>query len=140
MFVIPCYYTNAQSIVNKLEEFETVINEVKPMIIGITETWGNEDVSEAYLKLDGYQVPYRNDRKDRKGGVCLIVHESLKAVLCEDLTLSNFEESVWCKIDVGNNDTLLVGTVYRSTSSPSHNNEELLNLFEAVEQKRYLTH
>ena len=34
-----CFYTNARSIVNKLDEYELYIDEEKPDIIGITETW-----------------------------------------------------------------------------------------------------
>ena len=39
----------------------------KPLIIGVTETWGNEKIDDANFKLDGY-VMYRSNRLGRRGG------------------------------------------------------------------------
>lgn len=44
-----CYYTSARSIVNKLEKFCILVEDLQPDIIGITETWGNNSISDALL-------------------------------------------------------------------------------------------
>ncbi|XP_053869944.1 small integral membrane protein 24 isoform X2 [Malaclemys terrapin pileata] len=36
-----CLYTNARSLGNKMEELELLVQELKPDIVGITETWWN---------------------------------------------------------------------------------------------------
>ena len=41
---------------------------IKPHIIGITESWGNNDIPDAELGLEGY-VMFRKDRIGRRGGV-----------------------------------------------------------------------
>ena len=41
---------------------------------------------------------------------------------------SDFEESIWCNINVSKNNNLLVGSIYRSPKSGEVNNEKLLNL------------
>ena len=42
---------NAQSLKGKMDEFRNLVKEQKPHIIGITETWGNEDTSDAMYQL-----------------------------------------------------------------------------------------
>ena len=45
---IVCYYTNVQSIMNKYDEMlTTVIEEKKPMIIGLTESWCHKDIEDS---------------------------------------------------------------------------------------------
>ena len=49
---IVCYYTNVQSIMNKYDEMlTTVIEEKKPMIIGLTESWCSRILKTAKLQL-----------------------------------------------------------------------------------------
>ena len=62
-----CYYTNAQSIVNKRNEFLDLMDRVKPKIIGISESWCNDDIQLSEIQLTEFDV-WRGDRKDRKGG------------------------------------------------------------------------
>ena len=51
------------------------IFEMKPHIIAITESWTHENIEEVELKLLGYEIVGRSDRKDtvdgRGGGVLL---------------------------------------------------------------------
>ena len=52
-----------------------------PDIIAITESWSNETIESAFLKIPGYKLPYRQDRLDKSnghgGGVLLYIRESL---------------------------------------------------------------
>ena len=48
-----------------------MVDEIKPHIIGITESWANNDITDAELGLEGY-VMFRKDRLGRKGGGVLL--------------------------------------------------------------------
>ena len=64
---IKCVCLNARSIINKKTELNIMVEDIKPHIIGITETWANNDITNAELGLEGY-VMFRKDRIGRRGG------------------------------------------------------------------------
>ena len=61
-------YTNAQSIVNKINELRSVVVTIKPDIILINETWTHQDITNAYLHIKGYELSARKDRTDTQDG------------------------------------------------------------------------
>ena len=60
---IKCVRLNARSILNKKDELNIMVDDIKPHIIGITESWANNDITDAELGLEGYAM----FRKDRMG-------------------------------------------------------------------------
>ena len=64
---IICMNLNAQSLVHKRDELILNTQQYKPLIIGVTESWGHEEMEDGSFKLDGY-VMYRSDRIGRRGG------------------------------------------------------------------------
>ena len=62
---------NAQSLNNKLNEFKLLVNERKPDIISITESWAKENTTDSILALHGYTM-YRDDKKTGPGGGALL--------------------------------------------------------------------
>ena len=66
---------NARSIINKKNELDIMVEEIKPYIIGITESWANNDITDAELGLEGY-VMFRTDRMGRRGGVLLHINSA----------------------------------------------------------------
>ena len=64
---IKCVCMNARSIINKKNELNIMVDDIKPHIIGITESWANGDITDAELGLEGY-VMFRKDRMGRRGG------------------------------------------------------------------------
>ena len=52
---------NARSIINKKSELNIMVDDIKPHIIGITESWANNDITDAELGLEGYGM-FRKDR------------------------------------------------------------------------------
>ena len=61
-------YTNAQSIVGKIDELSCTASELNPDLILLTETWCNDSISEAFLHIPGYELEVRLGREDTAGG------------------------------------------------------------------------
>ena len=62
---IKCVCLNARSIIHKKTELNIMVDDIKPHIIGITESWANNDITDAELGLEGY-VMFRKDRMGRR--------------------------------------------------------------------------
>jgi len=112
---LKCFYTNARSIVNKFEQFETYVHDLNPDIIGITESWTASHIFDSELTIDGYDL-FRQDRPvDRDGGgVLLYVRSTLHAVQCN--LSSKFPEQVWCYVLDSKGHHCYIGVCYRSPS------------------------
>ena len=67
-----CMYVIHTYIFNKKTELNIMVDDIKPHIIGITESWANNDITNAELGLEGY-VMFRKDRIGRRGGGVLPV-------------------------------------------------------------------
>ena len=109
-----CYYTNVQSLRSKFTELLETVKDVKPKIIGLTETWTTNDMYDGELEIKDF-VMYRCNRLH--GGCILYVHESLTSVPCDDLNNLGFSDSVWCTVKLLGNQRLLIGVCYRSPNS-----------------------
>ena len=94
--VLKCATLNAQSLKNKMAELKTLVEERKPQIISVTESWGKDCVSDGIFSLPGYTM-YRDDRNVKKGGEAIIyVNNKLEQRICRPLSTKDFENSVWC--------------------------------------------
>ena len=134
-----CIYTNACSVVGKMDELRYLAQNEEPNIIGISETWANETISDAELHIEGYTL-FRKDRKSKTqskgGGVALYVKETLRSRQSSTMDANQFDESVWCRVDFADT-SLLVGVCYRSPTSSDDNNDKLVDLLRiAVEESR----
>ena len=47
--------------INKNDELNIMVDDIQPHIIGITESWANNDITDAELGLEGYAM-FRKDR------------------------------------------------------------------------------
>jgi exonuclease III len=73
---IKILHNNIRSICNKFE-FKLVINELKPDIICLTETWLDNTVTDTEVELNGYKL-YRKDRNITNkcgGGLAIYVNK-----------------------------------------------------------------
>ena len=57
---------NVMNIINKKTELNIMVEDIKPHIMGITESLANNDITYAELGLAGY-VMFRKDRIGRRG-------------------------------------------------------------------------
>ena len=80
--------------------------------LGTTESWANNDITDADLGLEGY-VMFRKDRIGRRrGGVLLYIKETIPAYEVQLLKESDCNEAIWCKL-VKWHSTVTIGVVYR---------------------------
>ncbi|MES9880231.1 MAG: reverse transcriptase domain-containing protein [Sedimenticola sp.] len=136
----PCYYTNAQSILNKVSEFSATIDSLKPYIIGITESWLKPDINDAEVKLNGYEM-FRCDREATNGGGSLLyINNKFSSSPCEGMNSVGFEDSIWRTVNVNSKVNILVGVVYRSPSSSAQNDSELLRLLQQTKSCQNVSH
>ena len=82
-----------------------MVDDIKPHIIGITESWANKDITNAELGLEGY-VMFRKDRIGRRGGgVLLYIKDTIPAYEVQ------LQEEADC------NEAIMVQLSYRTYSS-----------------------
>ena len=132
-------FSNVRSIVNKFDELLAFVEDVKPAVVGVTESWLNCSFSDAEFNIPGY-VLYRQDRVDTcrgsGGGVLLYVLCELNSIQREDLQ-GDFTNSVWCEIQIGSikRSPLIIGVVYRSPNSNHVNDDLLFDILKVVSNK-----
>ena len=100
------------------------------MMIGIAETWATELINDAELSMEGYNM-FRKDRGTRGGGLVLYIKHNIKARVNEELSNSEFAESLWCDIEV-DHQRALIGMCYRSPTSTIENDDKLLSVMEKL--------
>jgi hypothetical protein len=79
---LKCFYTNANSLRGKMEEFRDRVREMRCDVAGITETWADAEIVDAELAVDGFDM-FRVNRRGRKGGGVMREDES-RAVGCAE--------------------------------------------------------
>ena len=120
-------YTNADSLLNKLDELKSrFMGEESPDIIMITEVVPKNlryTLNKAEIDLNGYEMFPSGFPTDARRGVVIYAKRELNAVELD--IKSNFKESVWVKIPLVNHDRLLCGCIYKSPSLEENNIKEL---------------
>lgn len=119
---LKCFYINADSLPNKLDELKVRAQEVDEGydIIAITEVYPKNCrvlPGEAELHLQGYEL-FINDTPGMKRGITLYIKQNLMA---KEIKTEDFQESVWAKIKMSGKDILLVGCIYKSPNSDKEN-------------------
>jgi ribonuclease P/MRP protein subunit RPP40 len=137
---LKCFYVNARSLINKREDLELHVFEEEPDIVGITETWAEENIADAELSIEGYTM-FRKDRtvglKQRGGGVLLYIKNSVNAVEREEYQDINFPECLWCDIEICKQKTL-VGVCYRPPYYNKIQDEALFKMLDRVSKEKLL--
>ena len=135
---LSCLCANARSIQNKFEELELYVQNEKPHVIGITESWTTDEIADSEISLNGYTL-FRRDRGENKrgGGVLLYVSSDLVVSLRDDIGRAQLCESVWCDIICGAEKTLL-GVCYRPPDSKAEDDEKLFETLKVVSDETVL--
>ncbi|VDL92068.1 unnamed protein product [Schistocephalus solidus] len=98
-------YTNAQSMLSKLDELKIHVCDLSSHIISLTETWLSQHVDDREVTMAGYQL-FRTDRKERQGGGVLIYVKSKLTVLDKTDELASTSEAIWLSIKVSGSSSL----------------------------------
>ena len=104
------FLSNVRSVFHKFDELFAVVQNLKPCIVSITESWLNPLIPSSILDLPGYCI-FRCDRTLRKGGgVCTWIRSELApSVVSCTATAPPEIEVTWCTIFRPN---MLVCSVY----------------------------
>ena len=111
---------------SKKEALMGIIEELKPTVIAITETWLNDSQD---FKIDGYEVR-RNDRDDIGGGILLAVREEIKNIVTETCRTEKGYESIWIVID-NTKVKLKMGIIYMPQESKTPK-EEMKDIYKNI--------
>ena len=75
-----------------------MVDDIKPHIIGITESWANNDITDAELGLEVY-VMVRKDRMGRRvGGVLLYINDTTPAYEVQLQEEADCNEAICCEL------------------------------------------
>ena len=118
---------NARSIINKKTELNIMVDDIKPHVIGITESWANNDITDAELGLEGYVMGMGR----RGGGVLLYIKETIPAYEVQLQEEADCKEALWCNLVTGHT-TTTIGVVYRCPNITIQNNEIIHNAISEV--------
>ena len=122
---------NARSIISKKNELNIMLDDIKPHIIGITESWAHNDITDAELGLDGCEM-FRKDRIGKKGGgLLLYTKENIPAYEVQLSEKADCNEAIWCKLVTGHT-TVTIGVVYLCPNITKQNYEKIHNAISEV--------
>ena len=118
---LKCLYTNADQLMNKMEDLRSMIADDLPDIMIITEVIPKAQkhaISEALLNVDGFQkftnFSFTEENLGASGrrGVVIYVNDKLETEIINIDT--NHEDNLWVKVNLRNQDSLLCGCIYRT--------------------------
>ena len=137
------FYTNAGSLINKLDELKLSISLYKPDIICITETHYSQDLDSSEVDLEGYST-FRADRGfktkekprldagggggecseiSRGGGSVIYVKDYIKPKLCSSFKAhDSLAVSLVCDLGI-----IHIACVYRSQALTSAQDKQLVS-------------
>ena len=111
-----------------MDEIRLLVNERKPDILCVTETWLTSEVLDQHIALPDFSV-YRRD-KGRGGGVCIYVSDSL-SVTPVDVNMEPVEgvEDLWLTIQCRKLPSVIIGCMYRHPHANSHSFQYVTDVF-----------
>ena len=130
--IVKFLFMNAQSIVNKIDLLQTHVCELKPDIIGITESWTHEDITDGVLKIKGYDLIGRCNRTDtvkgRGGGILL--YSKLSNLYVNSVNKS--EQVIHATVSNKFSEDIQIHCFYRSPNSSMEMTEEVIKYIEST--------
>ena len=114
-----------------------IANDFRPDVILVTESWCNNDITDAFLSLPGYDLKQdlRKDRDDtaqgRGGGLLVYAREGINIVAID----VDPQPQQSCKFKI---DDLFVTLVYRPQSAPADNVSKLAEYLQKAEKNSIL--
>ena len=119
----PIVSLNVRSIVNRenFSKFQAFLQNlpVKPMIIALNETWITDSSKGPYSKINGYKFIQNHREKHAGGGVAFYIANHLHFKRIESISLMKEKvfESLFVSVDIGEKQSTIFGTIYRTPDS-----------------------
>ena len=112
------FHLNIRSLSKNFEDLKFFLSQLcyQFSVICLSETWCKEDMKKnSVYQLPNYKIVYQNRAcKDKGGGLCMYIHDSLKFKIREDLSLNtNDIESISVEIEQQKKKNFIVTTLYR---------------------------
>ena len=125
-------YTNADQLLNKIEDLKMTIANDEPDVIMITEVIPKaqkNSIFDVQLKIDGYEVHKNFKNEEHLGasgmrGVAIYVKCSLHSTDVSLEITDHHKDQVWIEIGLVGKDKLLCGCMYRSPSNDKSKSSE----------------
>jgi len=127
-------YTNADSVINKIDELKGRINLFSPDINYITDIFPKNclyGISMVGLHIEGYDC-FSFQFNHHNGGVCIYIRTSLNAQKLNCSCNIQCRECIFCSLSLLHSDNIIVGLVYRSPNSNESNDSNLWDLFKEI--------
>jgi hypothetical protein len=124
-------HVNIQSLINKVDHINLLLQENNIHVLCITESWLTNDIDDSDIKINGYDI-CRLDRNNgmSHGGIVCYIKEGIS--FKQNLNLLNSDiEAMWIEINLPKTKPILIGTVYRPPSS----NVEYLDKLDMIFQE-----
>ena len=118
-------HINIQGINNKIDQIRLLLGSDKNQIhvLGLSETKLNAFHPDTAFEINGFQAPFRRDRKiNSRGGLLVYVKDGVCASRRADLEHDNLE-CVWLEIKPVKSKPFLIGNIYRPPNSTIQWNE-----------------
>lgn len=114
---------NVNSFVGHLAQLLQLVNNLKPQIVVLVETWLQPTIDNSIIAIEGYQI-FRKDRNLlnsitsrylRGNGVACLVHDSLKAKMLQTSISDDINATEFLIMDIITNlgSHLLLSCIYR---------------------------
>ena len=130
---------NARSLRNKIDEIHNFVMSHCIHVLAISESWLGPSIPDSQIERPGFQTPFRRDRNENGGGVCLYISDQLSGKRRSDLEDPDVE-LLWVEIDIPShpNCKLLVGSCYRPPSSKMDFYDKLETVLDTVAESNIL--
>lgn len=111
-------HLNIRSLLPKIDLLRVWVEQYKPNVITLSETWLTNRISNNEIKLTNY-VLYRADRGCRGGGVATYVSSNLVSELIIPHVEPLHFECIFVKVTLHENKYITIGNIYRPPSAPA---------------------
>ena len=118
---------NVRSLVNKIEQIQTLAADFDILIIN--ETWLDITIKDNEVAIQGTNI-LRKDRNRQGGGVCMYIKNNIRF---KEIQLDSDIESLWIKITEKKN-SLIVGTIYRPPDARNCYYDKILDEIQSIER------
>lgn len=115
---------NMMSLAPKIDELRSLVNDTKPDVISLTETWINESVSGHHLNIPGFNLQLKNRSSGIHGGTgikfkaLIDLYHSEQEVLWSYIKPTRLPRGISC---------IIIGTVYHTYYSVGANDSAMLD-------------